>query len=330
MFFGLCIHDVIDETGLLDSFIARPIKDGVFITDFLKDVGPRLDGEIDFGPIRIYIDKSGLRFNNVRSRLSHERFAKHGDGIKCIIEHLNLPLKQAHAGYYSLLLPSGYSGKVKTDNGTPTIYYIEDTRQMLVLSVAEPYSPNVRISCDLKPYKSPTKNAEVISSLSDMFNNDSPSLYDTSISSLLLAIRSQRSQAKVSAFLCHSSSDKPVVRRLAIGLKQRGIHCWIDEAEIKIGDSLIAKLEDGIYSSTCLVPILSKESIKSKWCKEELRMALTRQINTSRKQVLPVLLENCKLPGFLLDKVYADLRNLDAYDEVVDKLSMAIRSLVKE
>lgn len=44
-----------------------------------------------------------------------------------------------------------------------------------------------------------------------------------------------------SIFLSHSSGDKPMVRKIADGLRQQGIRVWIDEAEIHIGESLIQK-----------------------------------------------------------------------------------------
>ena len=46
-----------------------------------------------------------------------------------------------------------------------------------------------------------------------------------------------------SIFLSHNSVDKPFVRKLANDLRRRGHYAWVDEAEIKVGDSLIDKIE---------------------------------------------------------------------------------------
>lgn len=40
-----------------------------------------------------------------------------------------------------------------------------------------------------------------------------------------------------SAFISHNSKDKPFVRQLAGHLSKYGISCWIDESEIKFGES---------------------------------------------------------------------------------------------
>ena len=41
----------------------------------------------------------------------------------------------------------------------------------------------------------------------------------------------------ISVFLSHNHNDKPFVRKLARDLENHGVHYWIDEAEMKIGDS---------------------------------------------------------------------------------------------
>lgn len=44
-----------------------------------------------------------------------------------------------------------------------------------------------------------------------------------------------------SIFLSHNSKDKEFVRRLANRLESYGVKVWVDEAEIKVGESLIKK-----------------------------------------------------------------------------------------
>ena len=44
-------------------------------------------------------------------------------------------------------------------------------------------------------------------------------------------------------FLSHSSKDKPVVRELAARLKKDGVRVWLDEEQIKPGDSIPASVQ---------------------------------------------------------------------------------------
>jgi hypothetical protein len=124
-----------------------------------------------------------------------------------------------------------------------------------------------------------------------------------------------------SIFLSHNHNDKPFVRRLANDLTAKGIKVWIDEAEIKIGDSLIRKISSGIYEMDFLGVVLSPDSVQSRWVQEELEQALHIQISEAYVKVLPILLRDCKMPGFLLDKVYADFRDENNYQLALEKLA---------
>ncbi|MBK0052733.1 toll/interleukin-1 receptor domain-containing protein [Stenotrophomonas sp. S39] len=51
-------------------------------------------------------------------------------------------------------------------------------------------------------------------------------------------------------FLSHSSADKPFIRQLRRDLLARGmLKAWRDETEIQVGDSLIAKIDEGMAMS---------------------------------------------------------------------------------
>jgi hypothetical protein len=123
-----------------------------------------------------------------------------------------------------------------------------------------------------------------------------------------------------SIFLSHSHTDKPFARRLASDLRRCGHIVWIDEAEILIGDSLIEKIREGIDSVDFVAAILSSESIDSAWVKKELDLASNREIDEKRVVVLPILLDDVELPGFLKGKCYADFRDEDQYQLSIDAL----------
>ena len=118
-----------------------------------------------------------------------------------------------------------------------------------------------------------------------------------------------------SIFLAHSSKDKMFARKLASRLTQAGVKVWIDEAQIRVGDSLLDKLEHGIKNSDYLGVILSPDSVNSKWVRKELQMAQTLEINQQVVKVLPILYKNCDIPLFLSDKVWADFTTPDKFDD---------------
>ena len=127
-----------------------------------------------------------------------------------------------------------------------------------------------------------------------------------------------------SIFLSHAHEDKPFARKLAADLRKAGHAVWIDEAEINIGDSLIAKIRDGLDQVDFVAAILSSSSINSPWVTKELDIASNREIEEGRIVVLPLLLESVPLPGFLKGKFYGDFTAPDQYDEMLPLLLRAL------
>ena len=110
-------------------------------------------------------------------------------------------------------------------------------------------------------------------------------------------------------FLCHSSQDKPLARQLSQDFEAAGLDVWIDEAELNVGDSLIEKIAEGIEKADCMVAVISSHSVASAWVQKELKLAMTTEILNRRVNVLPVVAEECEIPFFLRDKLYADFRD---------------------
>ncbi|MBO9499537.1 MAG: toll/interleukin-1 receptor domain-containing protein [Novosphingobium sp.] len=123
-----------------------------------------------------------------------------------------------------------------------------------------------------------------------------------------------------SIFLSHSHKDKPFVRRLAGDLQKRGVRVWVDEAEMLIGDSLIGKIGEAIDTMDFVGAILSENSVKSTWVNRELDIALNHEIAGRRVKVLPLVIDDCAMPSFLIGKLYGDFRDDTRYDETVELL----------
>jgi hypothetical protein len=109
-------------------------------------------------------------------------------------------------------------------------------------------------------------------------------------------------------FLSYSSQDRQFAERLAGDLVGHGLRVWWDQWEMQVGDSLIAKIQEGIQASSWLTVVLSPTSVASNWVKRELASALADEISTDRVRVLPLLVADCEVPPFLRDRLYADFR----------------------
>ncbi len=77
---------------------------------------------------------------------------------------------------------------------------------------------------------------------------------------------------------------------------------------MNIGDLLIAKIQAALTESDAILIVLSKNSLASEWCKKELNAGLVRELEEKRVLVLPCVIDDCEIPLFLREKVYADFR----------------------
>jgi len=132
-------------------------------------------------------------------------------------------------------------------------------------------------------------------------------------------------------FISYSHSDKEVVDNLAANMVKRNAQVWVDTWELNVGDSLIQRVQEAITESDALLVILSKASVQSEWCKKELNSGLIRELDEKRVVVLPVLLEDCEIPLFLREKMYADLRSnfesgLNSIMDAIAKVSNSTQS----
>lgn len=61
-------------------------------------------------------------------------------------------------------------------------------------------------------------------------------------------------------FISHSARDADWARSFAEALKERGVHVWFDEFDVRPGESLRDALESGLRHSDVLVALLDPES----------------------------------------------------------------------
>ena len=134
---------------------------------------------------------------------------------------------------------------------------------------------------------------------------------------------------KHNLFISYSHRDRPFVEKLSADLEKKGVKCWKDEKEIKVGDSIAGKIRDGIDSSQYLCVVISKHSINSEWVKREVDIATSLEIHRKEKRVLPLLLDESHLPWFLEGKLCAPF-NI-SYDtgliKLIDVVSPAFKDI---
>lgn len=118
--------------------------------------------------------------------------------------------------------------------------------------------------------------------------------------------RHRDDKKKIVAFMSHSSKDKPFINQLASDLTEQGITVWIDEQMIKVGDSIVEKISQGLAESDYFLLALSENSVGSEWVRRELNQALVKEIEARAVKILPLKLSDCEVPQIIKEKKYAD------------------------
>ena len=133
-------------------------------------------------------------------------------------------------------------------------------------------------------------------------------------------------------FLCHASVDKKeYVKPLLDQLSSIGITYWYDEAEIKWGDSLVGKINEGLRRSRFVLIFLSKNFIERNWPEKELNAAIGLEINSGTTIALPLLIGDDKDIEAILEK-YPLLRDkkYERWDRGVDSLISSLKAILQK
>jgi hypothetical protein len=133
-------------------------------------------------------------------------------------------------------------------------------------------------------------------------------------------------------FISYSSKDHDFVLLLAEKLRKDLIDVWIADWELKAGDSIVEKINQGLEKSSFLIIIFSEHSIKSDWVLRELNSALMRQLTKKDIKILPILLEAEpeELPPLLSDiysiKFPRDVLNETQYQKLIAPIREKVKS----
>jgi len=90
-------------------------------------------------------------------------------------------------------------------------------------------------------------------------------------------------------FISYSHENKAFVNKLAHQLVVRNVNIWLDRWELSIGDSLLAKIQEAVDGASALLVILSKASVASEWCKNEINAGLLRELEEKKVLLMPVI-----------------------------------------
>jgi hypothetical protein len=113
------------------------------------------------------------------------------------------------------------------------------------------------------------------------------------------------------AFMCHASEDKArFVIPFAVGLRNAGIDAWVDQWDIRAGDSIVRKIfDEGIGQAEVAIIVLSTFSVTKPWVREELDSAFMARVE-GKLRIIPIVIDDCVIPAPLLHLRYIRVRDI--------------------
>lgn len=138
---------------------------------------------------------------------------------------------------------------------------------------------------------------------------------------IYIIVTYKKRMAKV--FISYRTSDIVKATKLAEEIKIAGHEIWFDVWEVKVGDSIIEKIQKGLIKAEYFILCLSITDVMSEWIKREWMSTLARQLYGEGIRLIPVRLTGGKPPPIIADIKLIDL--VTNWDEGILELLKSIR-----
>lgn len=132
----------------------------------------------------------------------------------------------------------------------------------------------------------------------------------TSESMTVLDTETHRRTPSPCVFLSFGYEDRPLAEQIARELMAKGIDTWWSEWEIRAGESLRQKIDEGLGGCTHFVVLLTENSIEKPWVKKEIDAAFIQSV-TNEVVLIPLRhgLDISRLPPLLRPLLSPEIRD---------------------
>jgi Leucine-rich repeat (LRR) protein len=152
----------------------------------------------------------------------------------------------------------------------------------------------------------------------------------TSILKAYFKDQPEMTNRNLKVFLCHSSNDKPQVRKLYRKLMDDDIDVWLDEKNLLPGQDWEFEISTAVAHSDAIIICLSKNSVsKEGFIQKEIRFALEKAEEKPEGTIfiIPALLENCEVPQKFSKRHHVKLFERNGYTQLLKALIVRAKNL---
>jgi hypothetical protein len=94
-----------------------------------------------------------------------------------------------------------------------------------------------------------------------------------------------------SCFISYSSKNHDFAERLHADLLVKGVRCWLDKEDLKIGEKFRPRIDEAIRRHDKLLLVLSQYSVKSTWVETEVETAFEKERRSKKLVLFPIRLD---------------------------------------
>jgi len=143
-------------------------------------------------------------------------------------------------------------------------------------------------------------------------------------------VKKEPMKTKYDAFISYASEDKKTfVLNLAKSLIRKGFNIWFDETEIKVGDSIRRKIDEGLMKSRFGIVIFSRAFFSKNWPQRELDGLVSLEMQDGLRRILPIWYKIEKEDIIKFSPPLADISALAFpklnLEEIVEQLSVKLK-----
>jgi hypothetical protein len=121
-------------------------------------------------------------------------------------------------------------------------------------------------------------------------------------------------------FVSHATQDHAFVEKFATDLRSNGADAWYSGWEIKPGDSIRTKIDEGLSGCEFFIIVLSNTSMSRPWVQTELDAATIGKLNGRVRKIIPIKIEDCgDLPPTLGSLCWEDF-SIRPYDPALKRV----------
>lgn len=128
--------------------------------------------------------------------------------------------------------------------------------------------------------------------------------------------------AEFDFFISHATPDKEAIAKpLGQALEARNAKVWLDDTQIRVGDSLRQKIDDGLRRSRFGIVVLSRSFLRGReWTDKELNGLFVREEQAGEPRILPIWHDVTKNEVAAYSPILADKAALKTADLTIEEI----------